>query len=374
MKTFFNIFILSLLVLGCASKKSKPMELILPKTVVAPEPERLKVLAAEQLLEEDQAARALTAFKDFQKEYPQSVLMQQSRLGEAEALVELQKWSESVEIFSDIVKVTSQQNHQLMALALLKQTSAYEALGEESKVYSSLKDAERFSTLLPTEMALTELPAKLAASLYRQSRYDEAKTYFKKADSGIALLRGSLADKLKSQQVAKIYYSMGDFSTDQISEESIQTQLETLKALQIYTLKSVEMNDPIWSKKAFEGLQENYSNIWNAIQSIRLIQGMEVVAAHRQRLLIQQKMMGSYLQIVNELVRLRNPELSPDNEFEKNLFIFISQLDQKGTEFLNYSFSDTPLTDDPNRKFSLKREGMIYSAPQFDEEKKPKKK
>lgn len=353
-------FLASLLFLlfGCATPSPKPVA-VSPALKAQQENE---LRAAQKSLDDLQAEAAEKAFTDFQTKYPVSIFYQAAQVGKAKALELQGKWSEAAELYRAVIDSTNETQPKIAARALYEISFCYENLGDEARLIASLQDALRLKDSLQPEWAMAEIPARLAASYNRVGRMEDAQKYFKQADLGMTQLQAMRDKEVTPEWIAHVYYEMGLYSTNQLAFENLQASLDTLKMVQIFSLRSVEANGKPWSQLAAEGLQSNYRDIWNTIQDIPLNHSMDVGAAEREKLERQNDFVGQLLTLINDLKRYRTPELNAQNEALQNLMNLLKSVESQGSQFLSSSHLHTRLTPESVRRNALRKDGVMVKS------------
>ena len=140
---------------------------------------------SEALLAKGEYGSALISFRDFQKQHPQSVFIQASRLGEAQALEGLGDWVQAAAIEREVSLLTLKEQPEIAALALYRLSFSYLELGEDSKSVAALLDAQRLREHLPLQVRVAEIPARLSAFYAGQGRDKEAAAYLNDAEEGV---------------------------------------------------------------------------------------------------------------------------------------------------------------------------------------------
>ena len=256
------------------------------------------------------------------------------------------------------MKATRELQPEIAAQALYELSFCYENLGDEARVMASLMDAKTFKEHLAPEQALAEIPARLAASFNRIGRTKEAHENYLLAEVGVKEIRGLKSQNVSPEWLSKLYYNMGAFSTNQISQESLQGSLDTLKMVQIFSLRSIEAQGKPWAKMAEQGLITNYRDIWNTIEMIPLNPTLDSGAAKRDKMERQIAMTGKLLAISADLKLQRAPD-EGENEIKTSaLFDFLKELEIKGQALLASQHEMTPLTPEALQREGLKRKGL----------------
>lgn len=330
----------------------------------------------EQSLKPAQDKLALMDFKEailmytaFQKKYPSGYYYQMASLGLAQAWEGLGDWQKSAEIYREVVSATRGSQPVIAAQALYLSSFSYEAIGDETRVLSSLKDAEVLAEYLTDEQRLAELPARLSAFYQRVGQTKEAQKYLVLAEHGLRQLqaRQTATDPV---WLSKTLFMMGQFQINQVSHENLQSHIDTLSPLQVFLLRSVESGGVPWAKLAKESLMQAYLSIWNTVQAYPATQSLEQGAAAREKLDRQLYFVGEMLRLQNELRDLELPDANTDNQQLVELSDFMGDLYTKGREFLLTKVNFLPLTRESLNRMGLRREGLVLSEPFFDIEKR----
>ncbi|MDG0815086.1 tetratricopeptide repeat protein [Bdellovibrio sp. PAP01] len=314
---------------------------------------------AERLLALARFEEARAQFKSFQGTYPQSFYFQSSRLGEAESLEGLGKWSEAVTIDRDVYEKTLKHQPAIAARALYRMSFAYEALGDDLKTLATLLDAYRMGSQLPSEVANAEIPARLASVYGKAGRDKEAMEYLNLAEKGIAKVREEKRD-LDQTWLAKTYVQMGTVSTNQVSSENFEAAVEGQKMVQVYLIKAMQMNDPIWSQRGVDQAKNTYLVFLTLLQ-----------AQHGNRQL-EANMGGSLSDLIEQAELFKPLQGQKVNSFEKDFFSYLQEVRKKIEDILYQTKETMSLTEESQRMNSVKRPGRAkVDALLPEEEKRP---
>jgi tetratricopeptide (TPR) repeat protein len=325
----------------------------------------MQLQEAENLLEKNEYEAAETLFQKYQKEWTYSIYLLRSKIGEARALEGKGQFSDSVRVYQDVIETAANRYPQIVGLASFYSSFCYNSMGDGARTLAALQDAERYSSHLPREISEAEIPARLAAYYNRIGDEVKALEYFQKAEKGVGLLY-SKPDLKNKEAKARLYYLMGSYNTSHVDAFSFSTSLATLATMQVFSLKSIEVNHPTWSKIAAEGLKRNYSDIWNSILTFRKDDTMDSAAAEQNLKERQVAAIGEVLRNI-ELLRLYKSS-DRQNNFSKTIFAFLNGLEQNGRQAMN-SARLTKMTVEAEQRQSLHRTGVVHSAPVFDNEK-----
>lgn len=348
-------------------------------SALPPSPEVIRQQEQDLSPADEKIARAEFTFaekyyRNFLQKYPQSIYFQRAQLGLARSLEGQQKWTEATEVYRQVIQATTETQPEIAAMAHLKVSFCYDALGDETRLLSSLKDAERLKDKLPDEQKLAEIPARLAAALNRMGQTKEAKIYYQQAQRGVAVVVAKSGSLENREKVSQLYYLMGSLSQEAIHPDNIQARLDALSLQQTFLLRSIENQGSGWSKKAFDDLQRNYKQAWDTIQAWPDLKSMDQAVALRIKTETQNRLTDQLLKLSTQLRQYRSPETNEKNDLINALFAFLDEQDKQANQFYLSQKEMNPLTPDSQKRQGLKKEGVVYSSPQFPNEKKAAKK
>ncbi|MNJ91219.1 hypothetical protein D3C87_88660 [compost metagenome] len=286
-------------------------------------------------------------FTEFQTRHPQSVLLQSARLGEAKSLEGLSKWSEAIQIYNDIYKKTLRYQGDIAARAMYNMSFAYEALGDDMRTVTTLLDAQKLSRFLPPEVAYAEIPARLSMVYGKFERQPEAQAYFMEAEKGLRKVLDSKRDTPDKSWLAKTYFQMGSVSTNQLSAENFPQVALGQKQVQVYLMKSIELNDPVWSARSLSHLKNTYRDLFDATKSVELTD-----PSRREQ---QNIMGGTLIDLLNQAELYKPFNESKMNSLQVDLYSYLKEI-RNQTEKLLYSNQETmALTKESEKLNSIKR-------------------
>ncbi len=312
---------------------------------------------AEKALEQQNYSQASELFSQFEKEYPHGMFLNRSKMGHGQALSGEGKNAEAAQIFHEVIDSSLGSQPEVVALASYYSSFCYEALGDEAKTYAALSDAKGLEAQLPPEVAKAQLPARLAAYYNRAGDLDTAKKYFHIAEKGISSAFRQDGNDVRSAK-AKTLYLMGELSSNQLSIENMQSQMDTLALMQIFLMRAVEINDPQWSALALKNLQGNYKDLWNTIANIPKNKALDAFAAEQEQNEARVHSWGEILELIQRLKVYREAVTTPGNQFAHDLFAFLEQMETQAQEQLATA-GTMPLTPEAQKRQSLHREGTI---------------
>lgn len=312
--------------------------------------EKDQVILAEKLLSEGKNKEAEEAFILFVKKQPTSFYYFRAKMGQARAVYEQKRWAEAAAIYREIEDGAHGLHPEIAGQALFELSFCYENLGDENRVLASLLDAQKEQSKLLPEIGLAEIPARIAASYHRMGQEAEAEKYLQAAQRGIVQIQVGKEQTLENKQwLAEIYFRMGQFSTRQLTEDNLQAHLDTLKMIQIFSLRCVETEMAPWSALVATELANNYQDFLHLIMQLPLSKSMDEAVAKRERTDRQMYFVGLLLAHIADLKsqRLVLENMGPQ---QGKLFASLAEIEQKGQNFLLTSNSLTPLTPESTQR------------------------
>src|SRR5690606_11182030 len=137
-------------------------------------------------------------------------------------------------------------------LAYLRISSCHEALGDDTRAWSALGDAERFQDSMSREVRELEIPARRAAARLRRGDYEQAKKDLQRVDRAFSAVYPP--NDPRNDDQAKILYSIAQFSTESLGPENFLRRLEAFEGLQTYLWRAAELGSSPWSERALRKL------------------------------------------------------------------------------------------------------------------------
>jgi tetratricopeptide (TPR) repeat protein len=312
---------------------------------------------SETLLAKGEYGNALVSFRDFQARHPQSVYLQASRLGEAQALEGLGDWIQAASIERDVSLLTLKEQPEIAALALYRLSFSYLELGEESKSVAALLDAQRLGQHLPLQVRVAEIPARLSAFYAGQGRDKEAALYLNDAEKGVDNVLKNPPKNLGKDWLAKTYYQMGSISVSQLTALNFIEFLRGERMVQVYLLKAMKLNDPQWSAQSLRYLQEMYQEL------DRLV----TVEPARET---QVQMAAAFYDLIEGADLFRPLENQRTTSYEVEFYKKLSDVRKKTEELLYSTRGGMELTEESQKLNSFKRAGRVKVDSLLPHEKK----
>jgi len=339
-------------------------------THVAPAPppspdiqEKVEMKAAQDLLDQGNFHEALESFSAFQKRHPQSHFYQAADLGQAEAWAGLAHWTEAAALYRNVYLRTVKDEPAIAAKAVYELSFAYEALGDELKTVGTLLDARKMKSYLPPEAALAEIPARLAMIYGKVDQEGPSLAYLKEADQGLDQVMKMKHTDLDKSWLAKTYFQMGSVSTNQLSVETFAAFARGQKAVQVYLIRDLQLQDPVWSQKALLHLKATYGELYNTMMDMPLMTGIESTVALRMKKEQQVELGSELIDLVNQANLYKPLPSQAMNTLQTDFYGYLNEI-QKNTEKLLYSGGEgLGLTRESLELNGLKRRGHIRDAP-----------
>ncbi len=221
----------------------------------------------EASVEDRQCDQALHEIAAFRRSFPETPYFQTSRLLEGRCLYELARYKEAIELYEKVQTATLDNNTKLWAEARYQSSFAYEALGDTENALSILFGLEKSKAALPDDIAMAELPARVASLYFEQGRDKESSEYLDKAERGLRILMREKGIEDNRRRFAETLYHMGKVISPHMTTENFPRILQAHRRAQTYLIRAMELNAPGWSQRAADDLVKSYRNYWNFIQA-----------------------------------------------------------------------------------------------------------
>lgn len=262
--------------------------------------------------------------------------------------------------FRQVVRLSNKKIPQLQGRALLRLSDIHTCLGEDSKAVATLVQLSRDKYGLPPEISAAEIPAKLAAAYARIGNIKEAERYFKIAEKGLSRMQDGLKDADKRSELSRILFTMGNIS--QLNTKTMKSgdYLATIRALQKYLYKSVEMNSKTWSTQSYEMILQAYRQAWDYIDDVTVPKNDDDQISDREKKRQQVTLAQEMTQTLKSLYQERIP--SPDEpEIVVKLMARLKQEETKYRNFVATNLVGTGLSREALEAQSLKKLGRVLN-------------
>ncbi|MBL7671430.1 MAG: hypothetical protein JNM39_13175 [Bdellovibrionaceae bacterium] len=322
----------------------------------------------QNLVAQGQCTQAINDIVAYTTKFPTSPYSQSLSLLQNDCLVQTEQFETAANSLRQLVVYSIDRQPKIAAPAFLLLSYAYEGLGENDKSLAAALDAERLGAELPAHSRLAEVPARLAMLHSQMSDMTQAGIYLSRADDGIRVLRSQNPQTIGSVFWAKVYYQMGFKSLDQIDHQGISNAIQGLMAVQKFTLRSIEFNDPVWSARALNQLQKNYLTLWRLIE-IPVISNSPMWVQDEVKDQRQRSIWIFELEDLINQARLFQPhESHPQPPMTVDFFAFLNDLDGKALALASKSAKKNPLTKESLFLNSTLRPGHVYPTQFFPNE------
>jgi hypothetical protein len=256
---------------------------------------------------------------------------------------------------------------------LLGLSDIYTCQGQDAKAIASLLQVSQGKFDLPPEITSAEVPAKLAGAYARIGNVKEGERYFRISEKGLLRIQGGLRDNQKRDELSRILFMMGNLTSLNTKTMKSADYFATVRALQKYLYKSVELNSKTWSTQSFEMILQGYRQIWDYIDGVPLEKFEDQTLAHRAQKKNQLELAQSAIQILKSLYQERLP--SPDEPtIVVQLMQRVKSEESRFRTFIATNIIGTGLTKEALEAQSVKRAGRVLNPdPIFEQEIKEKK-
>lgn len=257
--SFFWSLILAISILpACASKSAKSQAEIAEDDTTNPAFDR-----GLRALEQERYAEAAQIFDKLLVANPgteRDLVILYNSAAAHEGMGHCQK---AVDRYRQVVRSSNGKFVQIEAQSLFRMSIMYECLGQDTKTITSLLDARKRGKDLPYETRVAEIPGRLAAAYARMNNRDKALEYFNLASEGLKKIVARTNNHRQKELLGRTLYLMGQLNHSQRSANAEPSSyMQSLSMQQPYLLQAIEMDHPVWSKKAAADLQLGYENIW----------------------------------------------------------------------------------------------------------------
>lgn len=355
--SFLIMFCACLFMVSCGSKKKSVEQT--PKDGAAVDVNMQKRFnQGIEYLDAENYSKAEVVFRNLVIQHPASQFHWVSMYNLGASYEGLGKCQEAGKAYRKVARASMNKYPRLEAQSLFRMSFAYSCLGYDEKAIAALLDAKRRSRLLQEEVALAEIPARLAAAYARIGNKSKAQEYFTQAKQGVQRLKERHKNRRAVRDIlAKTLFLMGRMAPiERLAKMDSLEYLTTLQQLQIYLLESTELNSKRWSPQAAEEIHNAYENIWDLVKNVPSPQSNDPEFRDQKKREIRFKIISEALTNLKMLKADFRPGLK-DNPFVDDLR---KSLDQKETVFqqllAEYAVK-TPLSHQAEKNQGLKRQG-----------------
>lgn len=171
--------------------------------------------------------------------------------------------------FRKVIRLAAKTAPAIRGRALLRMSDVYTCLGDDNKAIAALVEIMNGKFDLSLEVIKAEVPAKLAAAYARNGNIKEAERYFKIAERGLVQVETSYRNpQQRITAMGMTLFLMGNISQINIQNMPSDEYFATVKSLQRYLYRAVELNADPWSEQASQQIMQIYKNTWAYVDRI----------------------------------------------------------------------------------------------------------
>ncbi len=335
-----NLTLLLLVLVSCASKPQAQDDIGLIDESVVNKPFEKGMVA----LERENYQEAARIFDSLLVTQPGTELDLITTYNSGAAYEGMGNCARASERYREVVRSSAGKFQRLESEALYRVSIMYECMGNHAKAITALIDAQKRGKNLSYSVQQAEIPARLAAAYARLGNTKKALEYFNQANSGLRKIVAQETGRKQADILGNTLYLMGQLNPAQRrAEGDALAFMKGLSMQQPYLLQALELNHPVWSKRAAEDLNLAYDNIW------------QFKVADREKL-------NDYytrgLQVIRELRRIRMPKAEPAVDA---IFAKLDKTELRLQNELASVAESTPLTPDAEKREGLRREGRLVT-------------
>ncbi len=300
-------------------------------------------------LEQEDYKGAITAFEEGLQAEPTSPYTQVAVYNTGRALEGLGRWAEAEQKYRDVVRATARAP-KLQALALYRLSFCYEARNDDTRTVAALMDARTRVHHLPEEIAIAEMPARLAAAYARVGNIDEAMKYYAQGEVGISRLRnqaygGEGGGRAVPEWLPRTLYHMGRMSLRTIAWGDFEDTLRPIERTQLYLLQAAELEAGAYSREAARELIRVYAEIWNVVSTPPPADPADdPVTAKRATQDRQWSFVEKALELSRALKAARAPAEKDRSAQVEEIFAFVANQEKKLLRLLDQPLEGSGLT------------------------------
>lgn len=249
---------------------------------------------------------------------------------------------------------------QIESQSLYRLSFAYECLGVDPKVITSLLEIKSHPMGLPDETLLTELPARLAAAYARAGNKELSREYYDQANKGLEDLKVSFRSKARYAEVlARTLFFMGRLNLpDERVKSNAKAYLENVRTLQPYLAQSIALDAPTWSEKSYGQLANAYEQVWNYVDQSPTDEKKDALLkeneSRRYRLMIAKEASHA----LEALKLLNNVPIRPGSLADR-LNRMLAAQEKRFSKLLTDNSVTTLQSLESQKREGLKREGRL---------------
>jgi tetratricopeptide (TPR) repeat protein len=296
--------------MGCSEKAPRAT----PKNSTAIQERGLYEQGLKALSRNDYKGAA-QSFSELLRKYPSTTWLTGAYYNLGLALEGQNDFKGAEDKYSKIIELAKSQSRD-EADALYRLSICDEALGNDEKIIFSLLQLQNLIDFLPKRTADMEIPARLAAAYARQNNLNQAKKYYEKAVAGLKKYRRPPLEADILIWLPKTLYSMGNIHPirKDVTLQEFRDYLESIKEIQGWLVRAIELGNNQWSRKAADKLEDIYLDLVVAIRDFKVADNSDRFLAAKERQETQKKMASLLDECITKLKLERLPSSPEDPE------------------------------------------------------------
>lgn len=283
----------------------------------------------------------------------------------------------AAERFRKVVRAAAKDAPAVRGRALLRMGDVYTCLGDDSKAVTTLFEILNGKFDLPFEIIRAEIPAKLASAYARMGNRKEADKYFRMAEKGLVQVETRYRNpQERIQALGMTLFLMGNISSLNVQTLSSDEYFSTVKTLQRYLYRAVELNATPWALQASDQIEQIYRNTWSYIERAEpRVTDEEKSTVYERDLKLEKNKIAQ--RALDSLKALFNERI-PDKNEPQGVRHLIQKAKIEEAKIRNYLATNTvgtDLTEEAKSAASIKRPGRVENPnPVLENEALKKKK
>lgn len=325
--------------------------------------QRQAIAAADSALQAQNWSAAEEQFAQFTRRYPVSVFSAQAFFGRARALEGLGQYEAANKIYRNVGEQARTSSPSSAAMAYVRMSYCYEALGDETRLTAALMDAEGLGAALPADVRNIEIPTRKAASLVRKGQNDEARKILLQVEKNLPDVSLESPSELRERH-AKLLLAIGSQDLQAVNVDNFLPTMDSLQALQPFLWRAGILKAQPWSQTAIEKLSGSYTTMANmAFNPPKPEAGRSELSSERFRTELQKRWVARLLEAIESLKSFSAGDLSEGGEAFVQL---IKQIENNGQQILWGRQSLTPLTDESKVQHRQRKQGRVKTTETTD--------
>jgi len=347
-----GLILITVLMTACASRNQAG-----PVDFESEEPAQLPMFQqGVKALEQEQYNEAARIFDRLLVSKPATEHDLVTTFNSAAAYEGLGNCSKAAERYREVTRASSGKFPRIEGLAFYRLSLMYECLGQDVKSVTALLDARKRGQELPFATLHAEIPARLAAAYARLGNRKKALEYFALAGKGLKRIATQESGKRRQDILGQSLFLMGQLNPAQRRAEGDPVAfLKGLSMQQPHLLQAVELQHPVWSKKAAGDLEMAYDNFWKFKFGDNQKQNDFYIRA---------------MQVVRELKRIRLPKADPEVDA---IYAKVDAAERRLNVEIARVAESTKLTPEAEKREGLRREGRLVDPEPLPKKKAPTK-